>query len=578
MSTAPVSDHTPDSPAAHDGSGRPTPRFTAGVSDGLGDRQLTFDDATATSLEVLRFKRELSDAPAFEAALRARVEQLSSLHHPTLSEVREVDRRGAGDALTLVSKHSAGRRLSEILHAARGPAFALDFLGQVGPALVALQQHGDGIAHGALTVDRVVVGREGRLVVVEHVLGSALSTMKLPAARLRSDVGIAVSDGAAPALDPRLDVVQLGFIALTLLLGRKLEPSDFPSKIGAHLDAFTNEDAASAERLRPWLERALQIAAKPFADAREAYDAFVDLTDGGAKSSAVAAAAAAKASGRSAASRPSLVQRQGETAPQSRPLHDSSTPTSETFPSEIPAGPSTTSNASGSRSGLTIALGAVAIIEAVVIAGLIYTRPASIGGVAGQLPAPAPVATAPSPALPPPAVDVPNPAATPAVAAAALPAAAPVADSGKPKTEAETLPAGARVGGIKIASPIELQVIEDGRALGSSTGTIAVNDGSHTIELVNESLGFRFRQTVQVKPGQFTTVNISVPNGRVSINAAPWADVWIDGTAAGQTPLANVALPIGQHEVVFRHPQFAEQRQNITVKAEGLARVSAVMK
>jgi hypothetical protein len=29
---------------------------------------------------------------------------------------------------------------------------------------------------------------------------------------------------------------------------------------------------------------------------------------------------------------------------------------------------------------------------------------------------------------------------------------------------------------------------------------------------------------------------------------------------------------------VFRHPQFGEQRQNVTVKAEGLARVSAVMK
>jgi hypothetical protein len=154
-----------------------------------------------------------------------------------------------------------------------------------------------------------------------------------------------------------------------------------------------------------------------------------------------------------------------------------------------------------------------------------------------------------------------------------------VADPGKAKADAEAaLPAGARVGGIKIASPIELQVLEDGRVLGSSTGTIAINDGTHTVELVNESLGFRFRQTVQVKPGQFTTVKISVPNGRISINAAPWADVWIDGTAAGQTPLANVALPIGQHEIVFRHPQLGEQRQNVTVKAEGLARVSAVMK
>jgi hypothetical protein len=74
-----------------------------------------------------------------------------------------------------------------------------------------------------------------------------------------------------------------------------------------------------------------------------------------------------------------------------------------------------------------------------------------------------------------------------------------------------------------------------------------------------------------------TAITIAVPNGRVSINAAPWADVWIDGAAAGQTPLANLVLPIGTHEIVFRHPQLGEQRQQVTVKADGLARVSAVL-
>jgi serine/threonine-protein kinase len=79
---------------------------------------------------------------------------------------------------------------------------------------------------------------------------------------------------------------------------------------------------------------------------------------------------------------------------------------------------------------------------------------------------------------------------------------------------------------------------------------------------------------VTVKGGQMTSLNISVPNGRVSINAAPWAEVTIDGTPAGQTPLANLSLPIGTHEVVFRHPQFGERKQTITVKADGMTRVS----
>ena len=137
------------------------------------------------------------------------------------------------------------------------------------------------------------------------------------------------------------------------------------------------------------------------------------------------------------------------------------------------------------------------------------------------------------------------------------------------------LSAGARFGGIKVTSTIELQVFKDGALLGSSAGPIAINDGQHVVDLVNETLGFRYRETVAVKAGQLTQVRVAVPNGRVSINANPWAEVLIDGTPAGQTPLANIALTIGSHEIVFRHPQFPEQRQTVLVKVAGLTRVSA---
>jgi hypothetical protein len=93
--------------------------------------------------------------------------------------------------------------------------------------------------------------------------------------------------------------------------------------------------------------------------------------------------------------------------------------------------------------------------------------------------------------------------------------------------------------------------------------------------VVNDPLGFRYRETVAVKAGQLTSLKIGVPNGRISINAVPWAEVLIDGTPAGQTPLANIALAIGTHEIVFRHPQFPEQRQSVVVKVTGLTRVSA---
>jgi hypothetical protein len=118
---------------------------------------------------------------------------------------------------------------------------------------------------------------------------------------------------------------------------------------------------------------------------------------------------------------------------------------------------------------------------------------------------------------------------------------------------------------MKVSSPIDVQVFEGGTLVGSSAGPIALAEGAHTFEVVNEALGYRARQTVTVKPGQMATLTIAVPQGRVNINAAPWASVWIDGNPAGDTPLANLALPIGTHEILFA-THSSEQRLTAVVR------------
>src|SRR5262245_48982890 len=170
--------------------------YTAGLSDGLGDRLMTFESATQSSVELLRFKREFSDAPGFEEALRARVEELSRFKHPSVASVRGV--QTLDDGLALVSNNTAGRRLSEMVHVARGLPFAMDLIQQLAPALAAMHQQGPRIAHGLLTAERIIITREGRLVVVEHVLASAFELLRLPTTRLRTDLGIAVPSGSDP--------------------------------------------------------------------------------------------------------------------------------------------------------------------------------------------------------------------------------------------------------------------------------------------------------------------------------------------------------------------------------------------
>lgn len=139
-----------------------------------------------------------------------------------------------------------------------------------------------------------------------------------------------------------------------------------------------------------------------------------------------------------------------------------------------------------------------------------------------------------------------------------------------------TAPQGVPVSGwISIAAPAEVQVYEDGRLLGTSrSDRIMVSAGLHTLEIVNEPLGYRATRAVTVAPGRVSPVRLDWPTGTMALNAQPWAEVWVNGKPVGETPIGSFAVPVGTHEVVFRHPQLGEQTVRATVTASAPARVS----
>jgi len=141
-------------------------------------------------------------------------------------------------------------------------------------------------------------------------------------------------------------------------------------------------------------------------------------------------------------------------------------------------------------------------------------------------------------------------------------------------------PQGAPVSGwISITAPAELQIFESDRLLGTSrTDRIMVAAGRHDIEITNEALGFRTTQSIQVAPGQVARLRPDWPMGTIAINATPWANVTLDGKELGETPVGNTSVPIGTHEVIFRHPQLGEQRITATVTANSPARLSVDMR
>lgn len=141
-----------------------------------------------------------------------------------------------------------------------------------------------------------------------------------------------------------------------------------------------------------------------------------------------------------------------------------------------------------------------------------------------------------------------------------------------PLTTPETAPLS---GWISVAAPVEVELFENKKLIGTSqSDRIMVAAGKHEIEVVNEPLGYRAVKSVQITPGKLSPLKLEWPKGIIAINALPWAEVWIDGEKVGETPIGNLSLPIGPHEIVFKHPDLGEQKYAATVSLKEPARVS----
>ena len=129
-------------------------------------------------------------------------------------------------------------------------------------------------------------------------------------------------------------------------------------------------------------------------------------------------------------------------------------------------------------------------------------------------------------------------------------------------------------GFVAFRSPLNLRVSEGGRVLGTTSGgKLSLPAGRHELELASPTLDFRTRMSVYITPGQTAGLAVDVPHGSISVNALPWANVFLDGNPVGVTPLANLKVPIGSHEIVWRHPTLGERKRVVNVTAKTPVRV-----
>jgi len=129
-------------------------------------------------------------------------------------------------------------------------------------------------------------------------------------------------------------------------------------------------------------------------------------------------------------------------------------------------------------------------------------------------------------------------------------------------------------GWLALTSPVELTLTEGDQVIGTTKAArVMLPAGTHNLSLSNVGLEFQTTLAVRIEGGKTLTRPVALPTGLLSINAVPWANVSVDGAEIGTTPLANVPLPIGTHEVVWRHPQLGERRRSIAITARTPTRI-----
>jgi hypothetical protein len=644
--------------------------------DPLGERRLVPDRSGGEPLELLCLRGELTSAPSFEFALRERAGRLAGFHHPSYARVRGVERLGGG-ALGLVSDQTPGVRLSRILgdverqHLPLDITTALALLRQLVPAIAVLHESARDVAHGAIGPERLVVTTNARLVVVEHVLGPALEQLRLSHADYWRELRIPVPRLAGlPSLDQRADVMQIGAVALALILGRVLREDEYLRFGEVVASAWATSVRGGLEPLphglRLWLMRALQL--DPASSFPSALEARADLDKIIGESDDITAPQALETflSVYNASVGPSIDGPAKAAVPVSEKvaptavLHPvASVPSVSSFSTDVPKPAvemATITKRPRWPRRIAFAAVLIALVSGAVLAGRLHFAPGVPRPVTGTL------AIETNPAGAQVVVDGRQRGVTPltltlgagahliALSGVGEPRAIPVTIVAGTQAsqyvelrqgavfgqlQVRTNPPGARVvldgvprgtspltigdlppgvhvvmldsdagsakqdvtieagiaamlvvtlsvsqsgpgsGWISVAAPVDMQIYENGHLLGSSaTERIMVPAGKHEIEVSNVPLAYRSVRTVQVVPGKVVPLKIELPQQRLAVNAVPWAEVWIDGEKVGDTPIGDLKVSVGPHEVIFRHPDLGEQRHAITVTAAAPARLS----
>lgn len=553
------------------------PAFT----DGLGERVPARDGATGEPLQILRLRPALTAVPSFEFALRERTARLANFRHAYYSRVRRIDRAmSPTPSLSVVSEHVEGMRLSDMLAVARDRQMHLDInaalclIRQLVPAVALLHENARDVAHGLIAPERLVVTPHARLVIVEHVLGAAVEQLHWSRERLWREFRVAVPPSAGvPRLDHRADVIGIGVVALSLVLGRPLDEQEFPQQLPALLEGARERSPLGdlqplSAALRAWLARALQLdVRRAFASAPEALAALDEVV--GDDSGYVAAPIALETflsryvtSGEQQSTLPPAF-----VAPVVHPVAAPSLP--EMLPA--PAAPPPVPELSDILD-LSDLVAERLDVDAPVEAETVGANAAAIESPAAD-PEPTGVAAKPPRGI----------SRRTKTLLAVLVLAAVAAGGYQAYLLYGPARAAAQMGTLVVqSSPSGVQVFVDGVERGVTPARLTLAAGAHILELRSRGVPRVIPLTISAGGEvsqylEFAETAAAPVTGHLSVQSVPpGARVFVDGTERGVAPLSIQDLAPGEHQVTLES-DFATVKHVVSVQAGATASLVAPM-
>jgi PEGA domain-containing protein len=124
-------------------------------------------------------------------------------------------------------------------------------------------------------------------------------------------------------------------------------------------------------------------------------------------------------------------------------------------------------------------------------------------------------------------------------------------------------------GFVTVYAPFDVTITEGGRVLrADDRHQVMLPSGPHELRFSNRALAYDVTRKVDIKPGEATNLQLTPEPSSITVTATSPAEVWLDGTRLGDTPLNNASVSIGEHDIVVRRQTGGERRFTITVGAK----------